>query len=212
MPGHSPQTRSKLLVDWNIQGRLILRLAAYWLLYHLVVWNGLFAFQYSQHCLAATNVQPLGEFYRDFCARHAAVALFAVALLPMFFIDLLRLTHRIAGPIVRIRATLRRMAAGETVHPIHLRPGDLLTEIRDALNEYIATYQQVQKGQIQAERLTATEADLIQQIVMLRQSLDEPAPDVSESRPLKQTGATRSRTASGSAAFAGLQLTGDTAN
>ena len=49
------------------------------------------------------------------------------------------LTHRVAGPMVRIQAALNRMAEGH--HDIHLtlRKGDALRELADAVNRLAAS-------------------------------------------------------------------------
>lgn len=44
-------------------------------------------------------------------------------------------THRIFGPIVPIRAHIEHLKAGNYSARVHLRDGDELLEIRDALNE-----------------------------------------------------------------------------
>ncbi len=50
----------------------------------------------------------------------------------------IRLTHKIAGPLVRIHATLVRMAEGQFDVQLRLRDGDELTEIADDINRLAA--------------------------------------------------------------------------
>ena len=46
----------------------------------------------------------------------------------------LRMTHKVAGPLVRIMAVLREMSAGNFRQRVTLRKGDALTEVADAVN------------------------------------------------------------------------------
>ncbi len=53
----------------------------------------------------------------------------------------LRMTHKVAGPLVRIMATLRDMTAGHFNQRITLRKGDSLTELASAINLLADTLQ-----------------------------------------------------------------------
>ena len=44
------------------------------------------------------------------------------------------LTHRVAGPLVRIQSTLTKMCAGDFDVHLTLRKGDALTELADTIN------------------------------------------------------------------------------
>ncbi len=46
----------------------------------------------------------------------------------------LRLTHRVAGPLIRIVKALQQLAAGDYSVRVKLRRGDSLTEVADAIN------------------------------------------------------------------------------
>ncbi len=46
----------------------------------------------------------------------------------------IRLTHKVAGPLVRINAALQQMATGDFNIHIKLRKGDSLVELADAIN------------------------------------------------------------------------------
>lgn len=46
----------------------------------------------------------------------------------------LRMTHKIAGPLVRILSVLRQMIAGDYSQRITLRKGDSLVELAEAMN------------------------------------------------------------------------------
>lgn len=46
----------------------------------------------------------------------------------------LRLTHRVAGPLIRITKALQELSAGDYSVRVKLRQGDSLTEVADAIN------------------------------------------------------------------------------
>ena len=48
------------------------------------------------------------------------------------------LTHRVAGPLVRIQAALEQMSKGDYQVQLTLRPGDSLSELADHVNQLAA--------------------------------------------------------------------------
>lgn len=51
----------------------------------------------------------------------------------------LRMTHRVAGPLVRITASLQQMAAGNYQQHLTLRKGDSLQDLAELINQLAAT-------------------------------------------------------------------------
>jgi hypothetical protein len=81
------------------------------------------------------------ELYTTFTLEHYSMVICAVAVFPIILCDMLKLTHRVAGPLVRFRNELARLARGENVEPVRLRDGDLLDEFLDAFNEFVKNTQ-----------------------------------------------------------------------
>jgi len=134
--------RKKLYVSSLIQGRIIGRLALYWALYHAVLWNVMFVYRYLQYrgeLLAGAPPQSFGELYQTFTLQHYSMLVCAIAIGPIVLWDALRVTHRIAGPLVRFQNSLKELAAGNAVEPIRLRDGDLLQDFQDVFNEFLAS-------------------------------------------------------------------------
>jgi hypothetical protein len=135
--------RKKTFVNTAIQGRIITRMAVYWVLYHIVLWHGMFLYRYLQYrsdILSGGNAVPFRELYGQFVIDYYPMALCAMIILPAFMLDFVRLTHRIAGPLVRFRHALNDMMAGQTVEKVDLRKGDLLSEFQEAFNEFLDFY------------------------------------------------------------------------
>jgi hypothetical protein len=132
--------RKKLFVSRAIQGRLLVKLAVYWGVYHVVLWHAMFMYRYFQYradVLGGAPHVPFGVLYNSFVAQHYSMMMCAVAVFPIILWDMVKVTHRIAGPLVRFRRVLQDLARGQHVGEIRLRKGDMLVELQDAFNEYL---------------------------------------------------------------------------
>jgi hypothetical protein len=159
--------RKKIFVSGEIQGRLAFKLAMYWLIYHVVLWHALFAYRYFEWRFAGTApLTPFRQLYGEFVLQYYPLVICSLAMLPVFLVDLVRLTHRVAGPLVRFQSTLKRMGDGEPVQRVQLRKGDLLTEFETAFNEYIDRYEQRRTSLPRnADRMSSEDARTLQQVL-----------------------------------------------
>lgn len=128
--------RKRLLVDPKLQGALLLRTFGYWCF--CVITFSLILLCWD----AATGPpQPFIEYFRvhDLWREHGTVMFAAVVLLPVLLIDVLLTTNRLAGPLYRLRRSLRALAAGEHVEPVQFRQGDFWQDVADEFNA-VAVY------------------------------------------------------------------------
>jgi hypothetical protein len=142
MSGPKRKQRKKIFVSSQIQGRMLARFASYWVLYHVVLWHAMFLCRYLEYretLLSGGTAVPLGTLYGTFLNDHASLIGCAAALSPIIFWDMLKLTHRIAGPLVRVERTLRTLTEGRPAAKLKLRRGDLPIGLQDALNSYLDT-------------------------------------------------------------------------
>lgn len=140
--GGKKKARKKLYVSRRIQGGMLAKLALYWGVYHFVLWHAMFMYRYMQYradVLGGAAHVSFAELYSTFAAQHYSMVLCAVGVFPIVLWDMVKITHRIAGPLVRFQNTLREMAKGVRPRPIKLRRGDLLVELQDAFNEYVTS-------------------------------------------------------------------------
>jgi hypothetical protein len=138
--------RRRFFVDRLIQGRIVGRIAMYWVLYHIVMWHSLFVFRYVQYragTLEGKPHQPFGELYGNFVTDYYPLAIFAIITFPIFLFDVIRLTHRVAGPMVRFKNVMQSLLDGDRVPPMKLRPGDLLLPFQDMFNRFTREFQQL---------------------------------------------------------------------
>jgi hypothetical protein len=130
----SAARRSKTFVDPEVQGGLIRKIVFHWMLLFvcnsvaLMIWLRLFE-------------QPdasWGQTFSDCVRRFLPFFVITMALIPAFVWDTLKLTHRFAGPVVRLRAALADASRGRSVPPLHFRSNDYWAEIADNFNALLA--------------------------------------------------------------------------
>ncbi|MEM0926141.1 MAG: hypothetical protein AAGJ83_08900 [Planctomycetota bacterium] len=132
-----PAKRSRTLVDSEVQGSLIRRVALHWVLFFLcntialTFWVRLF-----EH--------PDGDLSESFIAtvrRFLPFFIITAALIPAFVWDTLKLSHRFAGPIARLRSTLLDLKEGRAVAPLKFRDSDFWQEIAKNFNDVMSLRQ-----------------------------------------------------------------------
>ena len=143
--------RKQLFVSRGIQGAMALRFGFYWVFYHLCLWHGAFMYFFVQARLAQLTdssepMLPLDELYRKFLVDYLPITLAATLLVPIVIYELIRQTHRIAGPLIRFSNALKDMMAGKTITPVKLREGDMLTDFEGIFNEFIVFHQSKVRG------------------------------------------------------------------
>jgi len=157
--------RKKSFVNRELQGKFLSRLAGYWIFYHLVLWHSLFVVDVMRNFLGAAVMDApklsIGEAYASFADSHRVMLFLMLASLPIVLRDMVRLTHQVAGPLVRFRNAMRLLAAGQEVKTIKLRDGDLLTEFQDSFNEFLGSERRQQGWPANCpERSDATDPEI----------------------------------------------------
>jgi hypothetical protein len=129
------EERKHVWVDL-FQTRLVTRIGAYLVVFFIVFLNLLFAWKMIEE----GPVDPARQFY-EMVRNYFPVMICLVVLIPVMAWDTIRFSHRLVGPLVRFRKTMRAIADGEAVRPIKLREGDYLTELRDDFNKMLQELQ-----------------------------------------------------------------------
>ena len=132
--------RTRLWIDPPFQARLLLRMGLYLLLYSVLVWHIGFFIELLQCVASGSPSKVTGELYFGFLWKQKSmlVAMFAIA--PIFLYDLVKFSHRVAGPLYRCRTLMRDMASGKAVPAITPRKHDLMQELLEALNRLIVVW------------------------------------------------------------------------
>lgn len=129
----SAKLRNKLLIDKRVQGALLIRAVGYCLLNTVFLVAGFTLWQ-----LYAGRSQPAELQARDFWAGFAPALLATLCAVPLVVVDCLRVTNRFAGPLYRMRVSMRKLARGEPVQPILFRQHDFWHEIAEEFNAAVA--------------------------------------------------------------------------
>jgi hypothetical protein len=173
--------RKQVFVSSRIQGRLVLRIAVYWIVYHVALWHALFAFRYIESRFSGDLVgQSFRGLYREFFDQYYPILICSLLMLPMFLFDLVKLSHRIAGPLVQFRHRIADMVAGKEVRRVRLRDGDLLDEFETAFNAYVDVYELQRQQQVAQAKMAERDAELIERTVRPQEAsaASDPARDV----------------------------------
>jgi hypothetical protein len=168
--------RNRIYLGGMLQGTLVKRLAIGWAAYNVLLFHGLFLTSYLEGTLPAVHgaAEPsLLDSYVAFAWQNRLLIFGALTVGPIFLWDVVRCTHRVAGPLVRLENMLLRMAKGETIREIKFRKGDWLTSLERALNVYLAS------------RATATERPAESAVVAPPEQL-APAPVFADHRVVAQ--------------------------
>ena len=123
--------REKSLVDREIQFGLASRLLLYW----CATWLAVFAVPTITQ-LFMSEVSPTKLAQKMINDLWFPMTM-SLLMLPIVARDCVRFSNRIAGPIWRLRQTLRDVNNGQVVSPIKLRKDDFCHEVIDEVNRIV---------------------------------------------------------------------------
>jgi hypothetical protein len=146
MSGDIKKLRKRFFVDPKVQGTLVGRVLLYWatclisIALMLLCWEIL--------------TGPARIFYTHFSDMwyfYGPAAIASLLLLPLVVMDVIRLSNRFVGPLLRLRRSMRALAHGEDVDPIEFRDTDFWKEFADEFNAIRARLRHLQ-GNAQSEK------------------------------------------------------------
>lgn len=130
--------RKQLIVDRDVQTRIIL--AVSWPLAAAIAVVALFLGVLCGDL--AQQARALGVDVPSVPATVFAIVVLVLACLGFVAYMALRISHRVAGPIFRLNATMQRFQNGERDARVDLRRGDYLHEVAAGLNGLLEWMQQ----------------------------------------------------------------------
>jgi hypothetical protein len=119
--------RRPRIVDRPLQLALLWKAIVQWLLFTTVAFGVLLAWSFLGQPTGQGHLQAIWD-------RHGVVFVVLAALLPVVVYDSFRFSHRLAGPMVRLRYTLHRLAKGEQVERLKFRRRDYWHDVADDFN------------------------------------------------------------------------------
>jgi hypothetical protein len=134
------EKRQQILIDPEVQVDLLWQATKYWFFCLLTV--ALFIFCWS---IVTSENQGAIAIFNSLCFQYGPAAAASVIMLPLIYYDLLRVSHRFAGPIFKLRRELRKIAAGEKIGPIGFREDDYWHDLASDFNAALAKLQEGQQ-------------------------------------------------------------------
>jgi hypothetical protein len=135
-----PFRRTRIWVDSPFQLRLLLRLVSYFALYMFVVFHIGFIWEVVRALTGPGTSHVSAQLYAEYLWKQLPMVIGFFAVAPAFLYDLVKFSHRVAGPLFRCRRLMQEMAAGKPVPEFTPRKGDLMTELFQAFNALIKTW------------------------------------------------------------------------
>jgi methyl-accepting chemotaxis protein len=158
--------RRQYFVDPKVQGALLIRAVVYWFFCLSTVFIALLCWQILSSPVPRMFYSHFVEAWDQYWRVLAA----SLLLLPVIAIDCVRFANRFAGPVLRLKSALQRLAAGEQVEPIQFRSNDFWTELADSFN---AVAQRAGRERLNARQ---TSADDESEANEPHEAVDEPEP------------------------------------
>lgn len=135
------QKRNTKYVNSLLQGHLMWRMAMYWLIYNgalIGVIAGGKLMTFIPDMIAGKSSFSFGQYCSDFMGESRTLMIAMAVFCPLLIWDMLKFSHRIAGPLYRFRKTMEDHVNGEPLKPAKLRDGDLLGDFQGVFNEFVA--------------------------------------------------------------------------
>jgi nitrogen fixation/metabolism regulation signal transduction histidine kinase len=128
----SHPARKKTFVDPKVQGALVRRLVLHWFSFIAVAAIVAFCLQ-----ILTNPFRSISEHGQEVWWTHGPFLLVMFFMLPIFIVDTIKLSNRFAGPIYRLRLTIRSMAEGESFKPLRFRDFDFWQGLADDFNAMV---------------------------------------------------------------------------
>lgn len=135
------QKRSTKYVNSLLQGHLMWRMAMYWFIYNgalIGVIAGGKLINFIPDMIAGRSSFSSGQFFADFMAESGTLMTAMAVFCPILIWDMLKFSHRIAGPLYRFRKTMEDHVNGGPLKLVKLRDGDLLGDFQGEFNEFVS--------------------------------------------------------------------------
>jgi hypothetical protein len=150
--------RRRIWIDQLVQGGLVSRVVLYWL--------SLVAYFAIGHVVFQWIDQPEWTNEEHFQALISAFGFWLpglVLLVPLIVFDIVKLSHRFAGPVYRLRNHLQKVCSGEEKGKLWFREGDYWWELVEPVNVIVARMFTAEEKLVELRnKLAATERENLQ--------------------------------------------------
>ncbi len=140
--------RRQRFIDPKVQGALVVRVIVYWFVCLITITLMLMCWKST-----TDTARPFYStlYLTDMWNSHGAALIASLLVLPIVVLDVVRLSNRFAGPMVRIRHAMRAIDRGECPQPIHFREGDFWHDFAEEFNAVLRRIEQEQQPPAEPE-------------------------------------------------------------
>ncbi|GAB6164012.1 hypothetical protein JCM19992_00120 [Thermostilla marina] len=138
--------RKRLFVDPNVQGTLIIRVILYWIVCLLTIAMMLMCWR-----IVTGPARGVAWQVNDVWYQFGPAFVASFLLLPMVIIDIIRVSNRFTGPMIRLRRAMRAVAEGHPARPIRFRDEDFWQDFAEEFNAVLYRVQELE-AQLAAAR------------------------------------------------------------
>jgi hypothetical protein len=120
------------IIDRQVQGALLLRIVLYWMFCFvsmsviLICWEAF-------HGSSLRMIDLVSKVYY----RYGPVLSASFILLPLVMLDVIRVSNRFVGPVIRLRQGLRDVADGRPAQPLNFRDDDFWCDLATEFNRAV---------------------------------------------------------------------------
>jgi hypothetical protein len=125
--------RKHLFVDFKVQGALVARVVLYWLVCLIGITLMLLCWR-----IVTGPARMFYTHFDDMWFHYGPALIASFLLLPLVVIDVIRLSNRFVGPMLRLRRSMRQLVRGEDVEPIKFRDNDFWQDFAADFNTLLS--------------------------------------------------------------------------
>jgi methyl-accepting chemotaxis protein len=129
----SETNRKQSYVDSQVQGALVRRVILHWVGFFVSASLGAFVLQFLSN-----PFQPISVHLQNLWWTQGPFMVVMAFLLPVFVLDTIKFSNRFAGPILRLRGSIRSIADGNPPLQLVFRKGDFWGDVAEDFNQMIA--------------------------------------------------------------------------
>ena len=135
----SGNIRKRLWINPAFQGRLLLHIGSYFLLYMVIICILGFLL-FLQEALMTKQFRGGFGLYTVYFTQIRPLLFASAILMPYFIYDLIKFSNRVAGPLYRCQKVMREMVEGKPVREFQPRKQDLMPEFYADFNDLIRAW------------------------------------------------------------------------
>ncbi len=126
------KARKQKFVDPKVQGALVWRVFLYWLAIQGIFISALICWE-----AFAGGARPIYQQLDVLWYRYSPALILSLLILPIILTDLVRMTNRFAGPMVRFRRAMRDLSYSRPVFPLSFRDNDYWSDVATDFNRLL---------------------------------------------------------------------------